>query len=238
MGLRRRYRDHQKQKARFLEYHGVDVPLDGPHVAQIVRDALFGNVYEIPEIEAAEQIVRPGDRILELGTGMGIVTAILARAAGEAGLVRTYEANPEMIAPAAELFRRNAIGNVEARHGVLVPSDPGVRRFNFAEYFPEGSLREPGSKTGDVEVPAYGLKEAMDDFRPDVFICDIEGAEAEIVPALDTSGLRAAVVELHPAHLTDAEIKAIYDHMLADGLYPRIEYSGGTVVAFERIQTP
>lgn len=238
MGLRTYGRERRKRLATSINYHGVEVPLTGPHVAVPIREQLFADVYERPEIEAAKALIRKGDRVLELGTGMGVVTAILSRATGSDGVVRTYEANPDMLPPAADLFKRNGVTNVEAIHGVLVTDGAGVRLFHFAEFFPEGSLRQPGSKTGEVEVPAYDLQETLKEFNPNVLVCDIEGAEAELVPALDLSGLRSVVIELHPHRLTDAEIRTIYDHMIADGLYPRIEHSGGTVVAFDRFQTP
>lgn len=220
-----------------VNYDGIEVPLTGSHVVAPIREQILAGVYERPEIDAARALVRDGDRILELGTGMGVVTAILSRAAGPGGAIRTYEANPDMLASAADLFRRNDVINVEAVHGVLVTGGARVRRFHFAEFFPEGSLRLPGSKTGETEVPAFDLAEALADFRPDVLVCDIEGAEAELIPALNLSRLRAVIVELHPRRLSDTEVRSIYDHMLSGGLYPRIEHSGGTVVAFDRFQT-
>lgn len=238
MGLRRYRRERLRRLATSIDYHGVDIPLSGTHIAPPIRDQLFDDDYERHEINAAQALIEKGDRILELGTGMGVVTALLSRATGPRGRVLSFEANPHLIAPAAELFRRNSVTNVDAVHGVLVPEEGGTRRFHFAEYFPEGSLRMPNSKLGEIEVPAFNLTEVLSNFRPDILICDIEGAEADLIPAFDVTGLRAAVIELHPHRLSDVEIKAIYDRLIEAGLYPRIEFSAGTVVAFERLQTP
>lgn len=233
MGLRKLYRNWVVRTARRITYRGIEVPLTGDHMTRSVVDHLYCDCYEAPEITGLRAVVRPGDRVLELGTGLGIVTALAARAA-QGGKVLTFEANPALIAPAAALFAQNQIGNIEARHGVIADGPGGgTLSFHLAEFFPEGSLTK---KSADViEVPAWSSAEVMKDFRPDVLICDIEGAEGDLLPALDLSTLRAAVIELHPHILSRVAAAGIYDHLLHHGLYPQIEFSSGTVVVFQRL---
>lgn len=236
MGLRRMYREWVIRTARSITYRGIDVPLTGDHMIQPVVRQLFGDAYEVPEITALLAVVRPGDQVLELGTGLGIVTALAARAA-QGGKVLTFEANPALIAPAAALFAQNQIGNVEARHGVMTDGPGGgTLTFHLAEYFPEGSLAKKG--VGVIEVPTWSAAETVKDFRPDVLICDIEGAEGDLLPTLDLSRLRAAVIELHPHILSRPAVARIYDHLSRHGLYPAIEHSSGTVVVFQRVDPP
>ncbi|MFN4129331.1 MAG: FkbM family methyltransferase [Paracoccaceae bacterium] len=202
-------------------------------ILQQIRDG----AYERPEIAGLARTIRPGDRVLELGAGLGIITALAARAAGPDGAVRSYEANSALLPDTRAFLAANAVTTVDLRHAVLVPEgNPAPRRFHLAASFAESSLlwadgRHP---QGTVEVPAEGLHEVLTDFRPDVLICDIEGAEAELLPALPTSSLRAAVVELHPDRLSPAQIQSIYDAMAAQGLYPQEPGPGGTVVIYAR----
>jgi hypothetical protein len=67
-----------------------------------------------------------------------------------------------------------------------------------------------------------------------VLVCDIEGAEAELLPAGDWSGLRAAVVELHPQWIGQAGVQAVFDAMQRAGLtyFPRA--SQAKVVTFRK----
>ncbi len=242
MGLRRLYKNivanraaEKRNSLKEIEYHGIRVPLVGDHIAPPIRQQLLDGIYEVPELEAAASLVRPNDRVLELGAGMGVVTAALSRAVSDTGKVLTFEANPNMLEPLNSLISMNEIKNVEVRQGVLSEGDEPVRHFNFAQYFPESSLLDVKSQQGSTEVPSFKLASVFEDFRPDVFICDTEGAEAELIPLITGFNLRAAVIELHPAVLSDAEIALIYDTMIADHLYPRVEHSSENVVAFERI---
>lgn len=59
-----------------LDFRGLKVPVAGIHVTRTVWKHLFKGGYERPEIEAMLALTRPCDRILELGTGMGIVSGV------------------------------------------------------------------------------------------------------------------------------------------------------------------
>lgn len=202
-----------------------------------VLDVLFAGSYERPEIEGLTRAVRSGDRVLELGSGLGIVTALAARAAGTTGRVTAYEANAGLILDTLEFFDLNQITNVDLVNAVLVPeANPAPRRFHLAESFAESSLMgaEGRNPIGMVEVQAECLADVLASFRPDVLICDIEGAEGELLPALPPSSLRAAVVELHPDRLTATQIQSIHDGMAAQGLHRQEPGPGGTVVLYAR----
>ncbi|MFN2571849.1 MAG: protein-L-isoaspartate(D-aspartate) O-methyltransferase [Gemmatimonadales bacterium] len=57
------------------------------------------------------------DRILEIGTGSGYQTAILAYLAAGGGKIFTIERLPDLLVEAEERFRRLGLGNVETRLG-------------------------------------------------------------------------------------------------------------------------
>jgi protein-L-isoaspartate(D-aspartate) O-methyltransferase len=63
-------------------------------------------------IEAAA--VKPGDRVLEIGTGSGYAAAVLSRIAGE---VYTVERHGELADTAKQRFARFGYRNIEVRHG-------------------------------------------------------------------------------------------------------------------------
>jgi len=202
-----------------------------------VLDHLIVGKYETPEILGLAQVVRPGDRVLELGAGLGIITALAARAAAPGGRVLAFEANPTLLKDTHDFWAENNIDNVELRHAVLVPENAGTRMFHLAASFAESSLLTPDAKNdqGAVEVPAERLGDVIADFQPDVLLCDIEGAEAELIPALEAPGLRAAVIEFHPDRLPRRDVAEIYDALIRQGLYPEPTAPGGTVVIFTRV---
>lgn len=238
MGLRRFLRNLQRDallRRPSIDYEGLTVPTRRSGMNRDILNHLYARMYERPEIAGLTRIVRPGDRVLELGAGLGIISALAARAAGPEGRVRSYEANPSLLDDTRAFLSSNGMTTVDLVHAVLVSElNPASRRFHLAESFAEGSLRpkEGRDSARTVDVPAQSLAAVLADFRPDVLICDIEGAEAELLPALPPSTLRAVVVELHPDRLTPAEIQSIHDAMAARGLRRQEPGPGGTVVIY------
>jgi type II protein arginine methyltransferase len=79
----------------------------------LVRDTTRNEAYEA----ALKRVVRPGSRVLEIGTGTGILAMMAARA-GAAEVV-TCETNPAVAAAAAEIIARNGYADrvrVVAKH--------------------------------------------------------------------------------------------------------------------------
>lgn len=225
-----------------LQYHGLSVPVFRSGMTKGVLIQIARDDYETPEIRGLQIAVRLGDRVLELGSGLGIVTVLAARAIGPKGKLLSFEANPYMIPDTREFLSEHGVSNVELRHAVLVPwnSLDHSRRFHIGGSFPSSSLLSSnGHKTKQsIDVPTQTIDRVMNEFRPDVLICDIEGGEAELIPALDASGLRAVVIELHPDRLGQDELDAIHSALAAHGLHPTKEPLGGTVVLFHRLPHP
>lgn len=62
---------------------------------------------------------QPGERVVDLGSGAGMDSFIAARAVGPEGRVIGIDMTPEMIELAEQLGRREALTNVEFRHGFI-----------------------------------------------------------------------------------------------------------------------
>lgn len=240
MGLRRFFRNLRRDallRRPSIDYEGLTVPTKRSGMNRDILNHLYARLYERPEIEGLTRIVRPGDRVLELGAGLGIISALAARAAGPEGQVRSYEANPSLLEDTRAFLAANGIVTVDLVHAVLVSDlNPAPRRFHLSNSFAEGSLlpKEGQDPAQTVEVPAESLAAVLAEYRPDVLICDIEGAEVELFPAFPPSTLRAAVVELHPDRLSPAQIQSIHDGLAAQGLHGQQPRPGGTVEIFAR----
>lgn len=220
-----------------LTYEGLVISGRRTGMIEPILFQIYDQEYERPEITGLSRTIRPGDRILELGAGLGIISALAARAAGSQGRVLAYEANAALLDDTLAFFVANQITTVDLVNAVLVPeANPAPRRLHLAGSFAESSLlgaqgRDP---QGEVAVKAECLSEVLASFRPDVLICDIEGAEAELLSALPPSTLRVAVVEMHPDRLSAAEIQSIHDAMAVQGLHPQTPGPGGTVVIYAK----
>ncbi len=203
-----------------------------PIYKQIAR-----NDYESPELDAAQGMILDGDRVLELGTGLGIVSGLISRMAH--GLkIESFEANPTLLTAIQTLHSLNGISNVHVRNAMLEPSPTQqTRTFHVHKYFAEGSIYATDQSQNAIEVPVLDINTEIHRFQPTVLICDIEGAEDIVIPGCDLSGIRALVLELHPKVVSRQGIKAIFDACAAAQLYPRVELSSQQVIAFEKINS-
>lgn len=230
------------RKKTHIDFQGLSVPINRSGMTKGVILQLARNDYEMPEIRGLQRAIRPGDSVLELGSGLGIITALAARATGPAGRVLAFEAIPEMIPDTRDFIAKAGIANVEIRNAILVPqsSEDQIRQFHVSTSFQSSSMLgfAVQSEKDVINVPTQRANDLLSDFRPDVLICDIEGAEAELIPALDMRGVRAAVIELHPDRLSAEEISGIHAAMARQGLDLEPVSLGGTVVMYSRAKGP
>ena len=101
------------------ECKGVVVP-HSPFLTGTRIERINAARYEGEEIAGALSVVRPGDRVLELGAGLGLVGAVTAKNA-DPEAVLSFEANPELIPHTRALYRANGLdGLIELRNAVLL----------------------------------------------------------------------------------------------------------------------
>jgi tRNA G37 N-methylase Trm5 len=80
---------------------------------------LRDGTYEADEANAAERCVKEGFRVLELGAGIGYVTAICARRTAPENVL-AVEANPALIPVIEDNLARNGAQDVTVLHGAVV----------------------------------------------------------------------------------------------------------------------
>jgi FkbM family methyltransferase len=199
--------------------HGIRVP-PSPFLTRKLIRQLGAEDYEGLEVRGSLAVVRPGDRVLELGAGLGIVGAVVARNASPAE-VRSYEANPALIPHIRALYALNGLEDIiSVRNEVLVggPDRPPSLPFHIAGSFLGSSLTPGENRLDTIEVPTADLAAVMAGFRPDVLIIDIEGGEQEILRHIDLTGLRAVVIEFHPRAYGYEAMWACKDNLRASGI--------------------
>lgn len=74
--------------------------------------------------------VRPGMRVLEIGTGSGYSTALLAALVGSAGRVVSIDVVPDLVERAKRLLSRHGIDNVVVRCGDGTAGHPAGAQFD------------------------------------------------------------------------------------------------------------
>ena len=100
-----------------IEVQGIKLPLCKNIVTpRIERQMRLGN-YEVGECAAARKFIRKGDRVLDLGAGIGLVASAVSKIEGVERIV-SVEANPELLEVIQETHKINGIDTVELRHGI------------------------------------------------------------------------------------------------------------------------
>ena len=168
---------------------GVDVPAS-PFLTETHLRQMSEGHYEGDKIAGALAVVRPGDRVLELGAGLGVVSAVIARSAAPARVL-SFEANPALVPHIRALHALNGLENrIELRNQMLTsgPDRPGV-------------------------ASGAALDEVLRAFRPDVLIVDIESGTPEFLEHARLHGIRAVVIRFHPGVYGEDGAKTCKDRL-------------------------
>lgn len=189
----------QRDEMRSFTLRGLTLSLPEAALKGNLERALSSGRYEHHEADALLLHLRPGDRLLDLGAGLGFICALAARVLGEAS-VFGVEAGPETI----RLARRNLVANrfrgVKLVRGAAVAEGEGEVEFGQRPAFWASALRGPEGWPENAEVigvPSRPIGKLLARFAPTVISCDIEGGEIAVL-AEPLPGVRLVVVETHP----------------------------------------
>jgi FkbM family methyltransferase len=214
--LRAMYWHYRQPNA--LTYRGVRLGLEPAWATPRIRYALYNGYYEEEEYNILMSTLRPGDRYLELGGGIGFLATCACQVVGDAN-VAVYEADPRLVAVVDRTTKANGF-NPTIEHGVLVPQDSPAqpRQFFIHDDFWSSSLQEAPDARRE-EVRAEHLYEAFARFSPTYLAVDIEGGETDLLlpGAALPDHVRAMCLELHPAATGVEATRALVGKLLQDG---------------------
>jgi FkbM family methyltransferase len=218
--------------AEILEIDGVRIPFLPHVITPAIERPMRSGRYEAGERALLAGVLRPDDRVLDLGAGLGLVSASAARIAAH---VTAVEANPDLLPLIAETWRLTGVTGARLLHGVVAGEGGGTVPFYLRRDFWASSM-EPDSRphVAVAEVPRLGLPDLIARVRPTVISCDIEGAEIDLFERADLSGVRALVIELHPKVYGEAGAARVHAALARQGLCPEAQDKPSTVALFTR----
>jgi FkbM family methyltransferase len=186
-------RSGRRWKEPFFTFHGLRVE------TRLLPSWGIHSEVDAHEYWAAFRQMRPGDRVLVAGNGMGSVSVGLAALFGRDSVL-AYEANPYLVAMARDSICFSS-GCLEVEHGALGPRD-GSARLRIAHRWAESSIYPewaPHQSYTDqvIEVLMVDTNRIIRDHGVTALCLDVEGSEHDIIPALDFSPLHWIVMEIH-----------------------------------------
>ncbi len=223
-----------KERSPFVMSRGLRFPKDRNFITGKLRGALRENRYEGKESDAVLRVVRDGDTVIELGAGIGYMSTYIAKnRAVEA--IHAFEANPHLIPYIQSVYAANEVENAHITNAIL-GKRKGASDFDVRSNLLASSLSPlDGDTTPEiVQVDVLNGKQVFKETGANVLICDIEGAEADLIPELDLASLRAAVVELHPQWIGPAGVNKVFRAFMDAGLAYYARGSTQKVVSFRR----
>jgi FkbM family methyltransferase len=199
-----------------VRLHGVLLEV-GADATPALRRALYAERYERGEARCVRLRLAPDDVVLEVGAGAGFLSTLCALRVGSAR-VTAVEANPALLPRIRATHAANGVAPALV-HGVLA-REAGEAELFVAREFVSSSLRDPGAaeQRAPVRVPRLAVNELLGRVAPTCLVIDIEGGEAELLPAIDWRGVRKLILELHPHVIGEAKTRELLALLAAQGL--------------------
>jgi FkbM family methyltransferase len=230
----------ERRKGHLARIDGFSVFVDEDRYVSDIQIAIDQGYYENRERDLIRTFLRPSDRVLEMGAGIGVAAMTAASIVGENNII-TFDANPEILSDARDNFRRNGFFNLEARAGLLrnrrLFTPNASANFYIDNAFWVSRLDASATTPGIVKVvcaPVYCLEDEIAAVRANVLLCDIEGGEVDLLSDADLSGVRLMIVETHHWIAGEAATDAMARKIIMQGFSIDIDKSGDHVDVFRR----
>lgn len=214
---------------------GVSIPLDMPILSETILESIRSGCYEYEEQRQLPGIIQPGERVLELGVGIGFIASIILKHQNTQAYLG-FEANPDLLPCIREVFELNEVDG-EVCNEVLV-HEPDITHLDFykRQNFWASSLSpEPWGFDSKIAIPAKQLNEVIAEFKPTLIVCDIEGGELDVFRQADLRGVRRVYLEIHQKVLGRKGIRELFDILSAKHFHYDQFHSTGAVVLFTEV---
>ena len=231
----------------WVNIDGARIRLRGAPYSFGVKRILRSGQYELPERKIAGQILVPGMTVIEMGSSIGILTAVMAKRVGETGTVIAVEASEELTSYSRTWLEQDGIAKVICGYGFpvwKVPTELVVGSFDSATgslggtvSFTVNPTQSPVSASGAEVLDLQTLCKRFT-LTPDVLVVDIEGSESLLIlcePRFPRT-VQHLLIELHPWLYAGGEgdMELIVNSIRADGF--KLQEVTGGVHYFRRAQ--
>lgn len=206
------------------------------HLGDLARTSYARSIYrdthECEERSVIQRHLTPDDRVLEFGTGLGLVTVLCCQVVG-AENVTTYEANPRMEPLLRRTFELNDV-QPDLRMKMVSISDQDSTFFVSDRFVVSSRIRHDAAAS-EMQIPSDSFQSVLQEVRPTFLIMDIEGSEVDLVDeAIDLSCLQKICVEVHPQIAGDEATSQLVRSLMNRGFDLHLTSCEGDVLYFQR----
>lgn len=226
-------------------YHGL-IPFGndrfelrtGNHVSYKETARLFWGYYEKSERLLVLRHLRSDLDVIEVGSGVGVISCCILRAQAPEKFLVCVEANPAAAATLLQNIRRNYPGRQFVRivNGAIDYSGAKIASLQVDENLISSSVRQAGNSV--TAVPALTLSQLQEDSSLESFalVCDIEGAEAGLLEneAKVLESCKQIIIELHATRFKGNTYSISDLRRLIENMGFALRARRGNVFAYER----
>lgn len=219
-----------------IEHFGIRLRLDEAFMSNKLIESIRAKKYEAAEARGIRRFLQPGDTVLEIGAGIGFVTALVLNNPAVERVV-SFEANPLLIPKIQRTLSDNGLGHqrFELHNAVLGREETGTVDFHIHRDFWASSLRRTAGTVETHQVPLVSFDRTLRSVCPDVIVCDIEGGETALFSDCNLAGVRNIYLELHQRVIGPAGMRDVFQSFHDRGFHYDQNHSSGAVVLFSRI---
>lgn len=164
---------------------GVALPFDGALDAALIipdirREVRSGD-YVADTIKLLDQAVRPGDRVLVIGAGLGVLTTLIAKRGGVERLI-AVEANTQLVHYLERTHALNGVEWIETINAALAEDRKGYVPFFARQDIRTSSLLpDHGSWQQVMMVPTMDLDAILMEEQITLLVSEIPSGTAEVL---------------------------------------------------------
>jgi FkbM family methyltransferase len=214
---------YQSLRRPILTLEGVRVRL-GPHLSPKVERAIARGAYERDELRVLAAILSPADVVLDIGAGLGMVSAYCAKRIGSKR-VFAFEANPDLEPRILETYALNGV-NPTLEMCAVGPHAGRVTLYRGKHLF-SSSLISTATVTRPIEVPGKALSYLVDRLRPTLLVIDVKGAEVDLFDGARLPGVSKIVLELHQRIIGNDGVNRVRATLAKLGFKEDLRFSSG-----------
>jgi len=220
---------------------GVTLPFDGPSDAALiipeVRSEVRSGAYCGDLVRLLSEAVVPGDRVLVIGAGLGVVSTLVARNEGVDRVI-AVEANTALIPYLNRVHALNGVSEVETVNAVLAEGKKGRVPF-FARRDLRTSSLLPHDRAWQqvMMVPFIDLNLILTEERISLVVCDIPVVSARLLARAELATVERILVDCGDEPELCWEADALCSLLAARGYAIGPHEAGQRSVLFSRPRT-
>lgn len=224
----------------YYELEGIKLPYDNKIISGSIEKSIKSGGYERKEAFQTKAIIQEKESVLEIGGGIGYISSLIAKNK-QVEKIYVVEANPNLIPYMKKVHKINGVDDavrMEVLNAVLTNKISAGEHADFylRENFWASSLSPTPQKYLDViKVPLYSFNTIVENVKPTLIVCDIEGGETELFEHANLTGVEKVLIELHQWVVGRRNVKKLFDYFSSRNFHYDQRHSSGSVVLFSHV---